>query len=192
MPCQFPNPCGTRTCCSGRLRIRLSLDTRVYGLDSLLRPSSSRVTQWNCRLFPEFGKQYGVLSEIAHPSAKFFGTHLHKDGDNVILLIGAGLPGGKPRLIREVVTRMLIQVIENQSALLHASVELIFLDEVAEPSYWKKVPEGISWAPSLAVRERWTRRSEDLEKLQRIILMFGYPEARYSLHLPVIYASVRS
>jgi hypothetical protein len=116
-------------------------------------------------VLPEFGRQYGVLSEISHPSAKFFGTHLHKDGDNVILLVGAGLPGGKPRLIREAVTRMLIQVIENQSAILHASVELIFLDEVAEPNYWKKGPEGISWAPSLAVRERWTQRSEDLERL---------------------------
>jgi len=116
-------------------------------------------------LFPDFGKQYGILSEIAHPSAKFFPTHLHKDGDNVILLIGVGLPGGKPRLVREAVTRMLIQVIETQSALLHASIEFICLDEVAEPNYWKKAPEGVSWAPSPAVRERWRQRSEDLQNL---------------------------
>lgn len=95
----------------------------------------------------------------------FFAIHLHEDGSNVNLLIGAGLPDGKPRLIREAVTRMLIQVIESQSALLHASVERIFLKEVAEPNYWRESPQGISWAPSPAVHERWTRRSEDLQKL---------------------------
>jgi hypothetical protein len=116
-------------------------------------------------LYPEFGRQYGILSEIAHPSAKFFPTHLQKDGDNAILLIGAGLPDGKPRLIRAAVTRMLIQVIELQSALLHASVELISLDEVAEPNYWRKAPGGILWDPSIVVRERWARRSEELQKL---------------------------
>jgi hypothetical protein len=116
-------------------------------------------------VLPEFGKHYGVLSEIAHPSAKFFPTHLHKDGDNVILLVGAGLPGGKPRLIRDAVTRMLIQVIESQSMLLHATVELIFLDEVGELNYWKKAPGGALWDPSSAVRERWARRSEELQKL---------------------------
>jgi hypothetical protein len=116
-------------------------------------------------LFPEFGKQYGILSEIAHPSAKFIPAFLHKDEDKVMLLVGAGLPDGKPRLIREAVTRMLIQVIENQSAILHASIELISLDEVAEPRYWKKVSGGVSWSPSAAVQERWTRRSEELMKL---------------------------
>ena len=116
-------------------------------------------------VFPDFGKQYGILSEIAHPSSRFVPTHLHKDGDKVILLIGAGLPDGKPKLVREAVTRMLIQLFESQSAILHASIEFIALDEVAEPNYWKKTPGGALWSPSGAVQERWTRRSEDLAKL---------------------------
>lgn len=119
-------------------------------------------------LLPDFGKQYGMLSDLAHPSDKFVGTHLHQESDDkVTLLIGAGLPDGKPRLVREAVTRMLIQVVENQSALLHASAELFSLEGVKEPHYWKKVSEGIAWNPSPTVRERWTRRSEDLLKLQK-------------------------
>ncbi len=117
------------------------------------------------RIFPDFGKQYGLLSSLAHPTAKFLGTHLHQEGDKAILLVGAGLPGGKPRLIRDAVTRMLIQVVENQAALLHASIELISLKEVAEPQYWHKTGEGVAWNPSAAVQERWSRRMEDLEKL---------------------------
>ncbi len=119
------------------------------------------------KVFPDFGMQYGLLSSLAHPTAKFLGTHLHQEGDKVILLVGAGLPDGKPRLVRDAVTRMLIQVVENQSALLHASIELISLKEVAEPQYWRKTGEDIAWNPSATVQERWSRRREDLEKLRK-------------------------
>lgn len=120
------------------------------------------------KIFPDFGKQYGLLSGLAHPTAKFVGTHLHQESDDkVVLLVGAGLPGGKPRLVRDAVTRMLIQVVEGQSALLHASIELVSLNDVAEPQYWEKTAEGIAWNPSPAVPERWKRRTEDVEKLRK-------------------------
>lgn len=72
------------------------------------------------------------------------------------------LPDGKPKLLREAVTRMLIRLLESRSAILHALIELISLDEVVKPNYWKKTPGGVLWSPSVAVQERWARRSEDL------------------------------
>lgn len=64
--------------------------------------------------------------------------------------------------MREAVTRMLIRLLESRSAILHALIELISLDEVVTPNYWKKTPGGVLWSPSVAVQERWARRSEDL------------------------------
>lgn len=64
------------------------------------------------------------------------------------------LPDGKPKLVREAVTRMLIRLRESRSAILHALIELISLDEVVKPNYWKKTPGGVLWSPSVAVQER--------------------------------------
>lgn len=118
------------------------------------------------KIFPNFGKQYGLLSDIAHPKYKTLGTHLHQEADGrVVLLIGAGLPGGKPRLVRSATTRLLVGLVENQSSLLHASIELLSLEEVLEAHYWKKTEKGIVWNPSDDVQSRWAARMEVLQRL---------------------------
>ena len=71
---------------------------------------------------------------------------------------------------------MLIRLFESRSAVLHASIELISLDEVVEPNYWN--PGGVSWSPSAALQERCARRSEDLA------ILLSVAASAYSEHAP--------
>jgi len=121
------------------------------------------------RLFPDFGRQYGILSDIAHPTMGLLGTYLHEDeSGQVIHLVGAGLPDGEPRLIRGALTRLLLNLVELQASYLDACTEAICLKGVTAPQYWQKTEKGVMWNPSPAVRRRWTERGERLlEALKR-------------------------
>jgi hypothetical protein len=67
-------------------------DFLTGGLDARACISSAK------KLFPDFGKHYGSLSELAHPSLEHVGTYAHKESDGSIsLLIGAGHPTETPK-----------------------------------------------------------------------------------------------
>jgi hypothetical protein len=120
-------------------------------------------------LFPGFGLQYGMLSQLAHPSMKTIGTFLHQGSSgNIVLLVRVGLPDGKPRLVRNMLTAILVLLAENQSAMLHASSEFAAFANVPEPRYFARTPGGMRWAPSSEVKERWASRTTRLLELGKL------------------------
>lgn len=114
-------------------------------------------------IFPDFGIHYGVLSDLAHPRSKHVGTYLHPEPNGKFtLLIGTGIPDSEPRLVRGALIKGLVLFIELQASILHASCELVSLDEVTELEYWKRTSTGAQWSPSKEISQRFKERGDKL------------------------------
>jgi len=120
------------------------------------------------KLFPDFGKNHGMLSEVIHPTASSIGTSIHCESDGrIILLIGAGIPSTEYLMARTAFVKGLVVSIGLYVAQLSAVAELLALDSIEKPQYWLKENGGFRWKPSARVQVRAARRMLDIEGLMR-------------------------
>ena len=108
------------------------------------------------------------ISNLIHPTKDNVLHYLHRNEDGqVILLIGAGLPDRSLRAVRNVVIRLVLELIEYHTSTFRATVELILFDQCEEHHYWEKVGGKYKWNPSAESEQRWAIRTEAIEQIIR-------------------------
>jgi hypothetical protein len=118
------------------------------------------------KIFPEFGRNYGLLSRMSHPTNDNFAEFLHGNSDGTFaLLVGAGIPSAEFTMARSALVKGLVVSIGLYTAQLHAIVELLVLDDIRDRQYWTKGTEGITWKPSEKVQARALRRMTEIRAL---------------------------